>query len=57
MLWLLLLTLCARAAVHNFLRTRPNGTTVTEWFFGQKLRSLFATMLESVEILPRRAMG
>jgi hypothetical protein len=50
-------------AVHNFLLTRPDGTTAAERFFGQKPRSLFAAILESVEIPPaplsppRRAMG
>jgi len=50
-------------AVHNFLLTRPDGTTAAERFFGQKPRSLFAAILESVEIPPaplsppRRAVG
>jgi hypothetical protein len=49
--------------VHNFLLTRPDGTTAAERFFGQKPRSLFAAILESVEIPPapssppRRAAG
>jgi len=50
-------------AVHNFLLTRPDGTTAAERFFGQKPRSMFAAILDSVEIPPaplsppRRAMG
>lgn len=50
-------------AVHNFLLVRPDGTTAAERFFGQKPRSMFATILESVEIPPaplsppRRALG
>ena len=50
-------------AVHNFLLTRPDGTTAAERFFGQKPRSMFAAILESVEIPPaplsppRRAVG
>jgi hypothetical protein len=50
-------------AVHNFLLTRPDGTTAAERFFGQKPRSMFAAVLESVEIPPaplsppRRAVG
>jgi hypothetical protein len=50
-------------AVHNFLLTRPDGTTAAERFFGQKPRSLFAAILESVELPPaplsppRRAVG
>jgi hypothetical protein len=49
--------------VHNFLLTRPDGTTAAERFFGQKPRSLFAAILGSVEIPPaplsppRRAVG
>ena len=49
--------------VHNFLLVRPDGTTAAERFFGQKPRSLFAAVLESVEIPPpplsppRRAVG
>jgi hypothetical protein len=39
-------------AVHNFLLTRPDGTTAAERFFGQKPRSMFAVILESVEIPP-----
>ena len=50
-------------AVHNFFLTRPDGTTAAERFFGQKPRSLFAAILESVELPPaplsppRRAVG
>jgi hypothetical protein len=50
-------------AVHNFLRTRPDGTTAAERFFGQKPRPMFAAILASVEIPPaplsppRRAVG
>lgn len=50
-------------AIHNFLLTRPDGTTAAERFFGQKPRSMFAAILESVEIppaplrLPRRVAG
>jgi Family of unknown function (DUF6399) len=50
-------------AVHNFLLTRPDGTTAAERFFGQKPQSMFAAILESVEIPPaplsppRRAGG
>ena len=50
-------------AVHNFFLTRPDGTTAAERFFGQKPRSMFAAILESVEIPPaplsppRRAVG
>ena len=39
-------------AVHNFFLTRPDGTTAAERFFGQKPRSMFAAILESVEIPP-----
>jgi hypothetical protein len=50
-------------AVHNFFLTRPDGTTAAERFFGQKPRSMFAAILESVELPPapltppRRAVG
>src|SRR5262249_34969814 len=50
-------------AVHNFLLTPPDGTTAAERFFGQKPRSMFAAILETVEIPPvplsppRRAVG
>ncbi|MGE3538830.1 MAG: DUF6399 domain-containing protein [Candidatus Tectimicrobiota bacterium] len=38
--------------VHNFFLTRPDGTTAAERFFGQKPRSLFAVILEAVELPP-----
>jgi hypothetical protein len=38
--------------VHNFFLTRPDGTTAAERFFGQKPRSMFAAILEAVEIPP-----
>jgi hypothetical protein len=50
-------------AVHNFLLTRPDGTTAAQRFFGQKPRSMFAAILDAVEIPPaplsppRRALG
>ena len=50
-------------AVHNFLIQRPDGTTASERFFRQKPRSMFAAILNVVEIPPtplsppRRAMG
>jgi hypothetical protein len=50
-------------AMHNFFLTRADGTTAAERFFGQKPRSMLATILESVEIPPaplsppRRALG
>ena len=50
-------------AVHNFFLTRPDETTAAERFFGQKPRSMFAVILESVELPPaplsppRRAVG
>jgi hypothetical protein len=37
-------------AVHTFLLTRSDGTTAVERFFGQKPRSMFTAILESVEI-------
>ena len=39
-------------AMHNFFLTRSDGTTAAERFFGQKPRSMFAAILESVEIPP-----
>jgi hypothetical protein len=39
-------------AIHNFFLTRPDGTTAAERFFGQKPRSIFAAILESVELAP-----
>jgi Family of unknown function (DUF6399) len=50
-------------AVHNFLLTRADGTTAAERFFGQKPRSMFDAILESVELPPaplsppRQAVG
>jgi hypothetical protein len=50
-------------AIHNFFLTRSDGTTAAERFFGQKPRSLFAAILDSVAIPPaplsppRRVMG
>ena len=43
-------------AVHNFLLTRPDGTTAAERFFGQKPRSMFTVILESVESPLRRSV-
>jgi len=49
--------------IHNFFRTRPDGTTAAERFFGQKPHSLFAAILGAVEIPPaplsppRRPLG
>jgi Family of unknown function (DUF6399) len=39
-------------AIHNFFLTRPDGTTAAERFFGQKPRSMCATILASVELAP-----
>ena len=39
-------------AVHNFLLTRPDGTTAAERFFEQKLRSMFAAILGAVHKAP-----
>ena len=50
-------------AMHNFFLTRADGTTAAERFFGQKPRSLFAAILQSVDLPPaplsppRRAAG
>jgi Family of unknown function (DUF6399) len=50
-------------AIHHFFLTRADGTTAAERFFGQKPRSMFATILASVDIPPaplsppRRAVG
>jgi hypothetical protein len=38
--------------IHNFFLTRPDGTTAAERFFGQRPRSMFAAILESVELAP-----
>jgi hypothetical protein len=39
-------------AIHNFFLTRSDGTTAAERFFGQKPRSMFMAILESVELAP-----
>ena len=39
-------------AIHNFFLARPDGTTPAERFFSQKPRSMFAAILESVELAP-----
>jgi Family of unknown function (DUF6399) len=39
-------------AIHNFFLPRPDGTTAAERFFGQKPRSMFAAILDSVELAP-----
>lgn len=39
-------------AIHNFLLTRPDGTTAAERFFGQKPRAMFDAIWESVELAP-----
>jgi Family of unknown function (DUF6399) len=39
-------------AMHNFFLTRPDGTTAAERFFGQKPRSMFAAILDSVDLAP-----
>ncbi len=39
-------------AIHNFFLTRPDGTTAAERFFGQKPRSMFAAILNSVVLPP-----
>jgi hypothetical protein len=39
-------------AIHNYFLTRPDGTTAAERFFAQKPRSMFAAILESVELAP-----
>src|SRR5215510_11626619 len=44
-------------AMHNFFLTRSDGTTAAERFFGQKPRSMFAAILESVEIPPAPLRG
>jgi hypothetical protein len=38
--------------MHNFFLTRPDGTTAAERFFGQKPRSMFAALLDAVELAP-----
>ena len=50
-------------AIHNFFLTRSDGTTAAERFFAQKPRSMFAALLQSVDLPPaplsppRRAAG
>ncbi len=50
-------------AIHNFFLTRADGTTAAERFFGQKPRSMFAAIMDSVDLPPaplsppRRAEG
>jgi len=39
-------------AIHNFFLTRSDGTTPAERFFGQKPRSMFAAILDSVDLPP-----
>jgi hypothetical protein len=39
-------------AIHNFFLTRADGTTAAERFFEQKPRSMFAAILEAVDIPP-----
>jgi hypothetical protein len=39
-------------ALHNFFLTRPDGTTAAERFFGQKPHSMFAAILDAVELVP-----
>jgi hypothetical protein len=39
-------------AIHNFFLTRADGTTAAERFFGQKPRSMFAAILQSVDLPP-----
>jgi hypothetical protein len=39
-------------AIHNFFLTRSDGTTAAERFFGQKPHSMFAAILDSVELAP-----
>jgi hypothetical protein len=43
--------------IPNFFLTRPDGTTAAERFFGQKPRSMFAAILESVELAPAPLRG
>jgi len=39
-------------AMHNFFLMRPDGTTAAERFFGQKPHSMFAAILDSVDLPP-----
>jgi hypothetical protein len=38
--------------IHNFFLTRSDGTTAAERFFGQKPRSMFAAILDTVALPP-----
>jgi Family of unknown function (DUF6399) len=38
--------------MHHFFLTRSDGTTAAERFFGQKPRSMFAAILDSVDLPP-----
>jgi hypothetical protein len=38
--------------IHNFFLTRSDGTTAAERFFGQKPRSMFAAILDMVDLPP-----
>jgi hypothetical protein len=38
--------------IHNCFLTRPDGTTAAERFVGQKPRSMFAAILDSVDLPP-----
>jgi hypothetical protein len=38
--------------IHNFFLTRPDGTTAAERFFCQKPRSMFAAILDAVDLPP-----
>jgi hypothetical protein len=38
--------------IDHFFLTRPDGTTAAERFFGQKPRSMFAAILDAVELAP-----
>jgi len=40
------------SAIHNFFLRRSDGTTAAERFFAQKPRSMFAAILQSVELPP-----
>ena len=39
-------------AIHNFFLTREDGTTAAERFFGQKPRSMFTAILQSIDLPP-----
>jgi hypothetical protein len=39
-------------AMHHFFLTRSDGTTAAERFFGQKPRSMFAAILDAVDLPP-----